>query len=87
MAWELAYSRQAVKDTRQLLTAGLKTMAQVLLDVLARDPFQNPSPYEKLSGEVTGFYSRRINIQRRLVYEVLKEKKIVGVLRMWAHYE
>ena len=87
MPWELTYSRQAMKDARKLAAAGLKPKAQILLDILARDPFQNPPPYEKLVGDLSGYYSRRINIQHRLVYEVIKDRKIVGILRLWSHYE
>ncbi|MBF0123496.1 MAG: Txe/YoeB family addiction module toxin [Candidatus Omnitrophica bacterium] len=87
MSWELTYSRQAVKDARKIAAAGLKLKAQVLLNLLERDPFQNPPPYEKLAGDLSGFYSRRINLQHRLVYEVLKKEKVVGILRMWSHYE
>lgn len=85
--WSLRYSRQAQKDAKKLAAAGLKGRAQVLLDVLADDPFRTPPRYEKLVGELAGCYSRRINIQHRLVYEILPERRIVHVLRMWTHYE
>ncbi|MBX3588996.1 MAG: Txe/YoeB family addiction module toxin [Ramlibacter sp.] len=87
MKWELAFARHAVKDAKKLAAAGLKGNAQELLDVLANDPFQNPPPYEKLVGDLDGAYSRRINIQHRLVYEVFKKERVVRVLRMWSHYE
>jgi Txe/YoeB family toxin of toxin-antitoxin system len=85
--WSVVYAKHAVKDADKLASAGLKGKAQALLDVLAVDPFQNPPPYEKLVGDLDGTYSRRINIQHRLVYEVFKKERIVRVLRMWSHYE
>ena len=85
--WALAYARQAIKDAKKLAAKGLKDKAQVLLDVLANDPFQNPPSFEKLVGDLEGAYSRRINIQHRLVYEVFKKEHTVRVLRMWTHYE
>ena len=87
MTWNLAYSKYALKDAKKLSAAGLKDKAQVLLDLLERDPFQNPPPYEKLVGDLNGAYSRRINIQNRLVYEVFPKEKIVRILKMWTHYE
>lgn len=87
MSWQVVFSRHAVKDARKLLAAGLKAKAQELLAVLAADPFQNPPPYEKLVGDLAGAYSRRINIQHRLVYEVFAKERAVRVLRMWTHYE
>ena len=87
MSWQLLYTRQAQKDSLKLAAAGLKAKAQGLLDLLAEDPFQRPPPYEKLVGDLAGAYSRRINIQHRLVYEVHPEACIVRVLRMWTHYE
>ena len=83
----LVFTKQAQKDARKLAGAGLKPKAQSLLDVLANDPFQNPLPYEKLIGDIAGAYSRRINIQHRLVYQVLKTERVVKVLRLWTHYE
>ena len=77
----------AVKDTKKLVAAGLKGKTQELLDVLTADPFQNPPPFEKLVGDLDGAYSRRINIQHRMVYEVFKKEQTVRVLRMWSHYE
>ncbi len=85
--WAVVFAKQAVKDARKLAAAGLKSKAQGLLDVLRQDPFQNPPPFEKLVGDLDGAYSRRINIQHRLVYEVFKAERTVRVLRMWTHYE
>ena len=85
--WALVYAKQALKDARKLAAADLKDKAQTLLDVLANDPFRNPPSYEKLVGDLDGAYSRRINIQHRLVYEVFKKEHTVRVLRMWTHYE
>jgi toxin YoeB len=85
--WQVVFAKHALKDAKKLSAAGLRNKAQVLLDVLAQDPFQNPPPYEKLVGDLEGAYSRRINIQHRLVYEVFKKERIVRVLRMWTHYE
>ena len=85
--WRVVYSKHAQKDARKLAAAGLKAKAQELLKVLAADPFQNPPPYEKLVGDLAGAYSRRINIQHRLVYEVFPKEQVVRVLRMWTHYE
>lgn len=87
MSWQVVFSKHAEKDAKKLAAAGLKTKAQYLLAVLAADPFQNPPSYEKLVGDLTGAYSRRINIQHRLVYEVFTNERVVRVLRMWAHYE
>ena len=87
MSWQLVYSKQAQKDARKLKAAGLKPKAEELLAVLAKDPFQNPPPFEKLVGDLAGAYSRRINIHNRLVYEVFAKQKTVRVLRMWTHYE
>jgi len=85
--WQVVFAKHALKDAKKLSTAGLREKAQALLDVLAHDPFQNPPPYEKLVGDMDGAYSRRINIQHRVVYEVFKKERIVRVLRMWTHYE
>jgi len=85
--WDLAYSKHALKDAKKLSAAGLRDKAQALLDILVLDPFQNPPPYEKLVGDLEGAYSRRINIQHRLVYEVFRDEKVVRVLRMWTHYD
>ncbi|MCC7279986.1 MAG: Txe/YoeB family addiction module toxin [Chromatiaceae bacterium] len=86
MSWQVVYSKHAQKDARKLASAGLKQKAQELLAILATDPFQNPPSYEKLVGDLAGAYSRRINIQHRLVYEVFIQEKTVRVLRMWSHY-
>jgi toxin YoeB len=83
----VVFTKQAQKDAKKLASAGLKPKAQFLLDILAGDPFQNPPPYEKLIGDLAGAYSRRINIQHRLVYQVLKAERVVKVLRLWTHYE
>ncbi len=85
--WRLIYSKQAQKDAKKLASAGLKPKAEQLLAVLANNPYQNPPPYEKLIGDLAGAYSRRINIQHRLVYEVIEKERIVRVVRMWTHYE
>ena len=83
--WTLYYTRQAQKDARKLASSGLKTKAQQLLLILQSDPLQTPPPFEKLVGDLTGAYSRRINIQHRLVYQVLEAEKAVKVLRLWTH--
>lgn len=87
MTWQVVYTKQAQKDARKLASSGLKEKAQELLRVVEINPFQNPSPYEKLVGDLADAYSRRINIQHRLVYEVLESERVVKVLRMWTHYE
>jgi len=87
VTWGLAYSKYALKDAKKISAAGLKEKAQVLLKILEINPFQNPPPYEKLVGDLKNAYSRRINIQHRLVYEVFPDEKTVRVLRMWSHYE
>lgn len=87
VTWRLVYTKQAQKDVRQLAAAGLKPRAAELLELIGRDPFTVPPPYEKLVGDLAGAYSRRINIQHRLVYQVLPEQRVVKVLRLWSHYE
>ena len=87
VTWNLAYSKFALKDAKKLSAAGLRDKAQSLLDLLEENPFQNPPPYEKLVGDLKGAYSRRINIQHRLVYEVFRKEKTVRILRMWTHYD
>lgn len=87
VAWALAFTIQAQKDAQKLGQSGLKEKAQALLNVIAQNPFQNPPPDEKLVGDLSGAYSRRINIQHRLVYQVLDEVHVVKILRMWTHYE
>jgi Txe/YoeB family toxin of toxin-antitoxin system len=85
--WRVIFTKQAQKDAEKLAAAGLKTKAQSLLDVLAIDPLQRPPPFEKLVGDLAGVYSRRINIQHRLDYEIFPADRIVRVLRMWSHYD
>lgn len=87
MTWELYFTRQARKDARKLASAGLKEKAERLLEIVRGNPYQNPPPYEKLTGDLAGAYSRRINIQHRLVYQVLDDESAVKVLRLWTHYE
>ena len=87
VSWEIVYAKQAMKDAKKLAASGLKPKAQELLAILQGDPFQNPPPFEKLVGDLAGTYSRRINIQHRMVYEVFSKEKTVRVLRMWTHYE
>lgn len=87
MSWKLIYTRHAQKDAKKLAAAGLKKKARELLDILQDDPYQNPPSYEKLVGNLSGAYSRRINIQHRLVYQVLEAEHVVKVLRLWTHYE
>ena len=87
MTWTLMYTKHAQKDAAKLASAGLKEKAILLLNVLKANPFQNPPPYEKLVGDLSGAYSRRINIQHRLLYQVLETEKTVKILRMWTHYE
>ena len=87
MSWQLVYTKQAQKDAKKLSSSGLKDKAKDLLSIVAVNPYQNPPPYEKLVGDLSGAYSRRINIQHRLVYQVIEEQKTVKVLRMWTHYE
>jgi len=85
--WALVYTKQAQKDAKKLVSAGLKPKAEELLRILQGNPFQTPPRYEKLVGDLAGAYSRRINIQHRLVYQVLEDRHIVKVIRMWTHYE
>jgi Txe/YoeB family toxin of toxin-antitoxin system len=85
--WKLYYTKQAKKDARKLASSGLKDKTQELLQIIENNPYQNPPPYEKLVGDLSGAYSRRINIQHRLVYQVLEEEKAIKVLRLWTHYE
>lgn len=87
MKWRLVFTKQAQKDAKKLSSAGLRPKAEALIEVLAKNPFQNPPPYEKLVGDLAGAYSRRINIQHRLVYQVLPDIKTVKVIRLWTHYE
>ena len=85
--WEIYYTKQAKKDAKKLASAGLKSKAQELLVVIQENPYKNPPPYEKLVGDLSGAYSRRINIQHRLVYQVIEDQKAVKILRLWTHYE
>jgi toxin YoeB len=87
VSWDLVYTKQAQKDAKKLAASNLRDKAQTLLDILKVNPFQNPPPYEKLVGDLEGAYSRRINIQHRLVYEVIESENTVKILRMWTHYE
>jgi len=85
--WRLVFTKQAQRDAKKIATSGLRDKAQRLLDVVAEDPFQSPPPFEKLVGDLIGAYSRRINVQHRLVYQVLRDDRTVKILRMWTHYE
>ena len=85
--WRVVFTRQARRDARKLTRSGLKQKARLLLDLLAVDPFRNPPPFEKLVGDLAGAFSRRINVQHRLVYQVLEHERTVKVIRMWTHYE
>jgi len=87
VSWRVVFAKQAQKDARNLLSAGLKEKAQLLLELLRENPYGSPPAYEKLVGDLTGAYSRRINIQHRLVYQVIEKDRVVKVLRMWTHYE
>ena len=87
VTWNVVYSKYAIKDAKKLSSAGLKDKVKGLLDILVVNPLQNPPPYEKLVGDLTGAYSRRINIQHRLLYEIFRKEKTVRILRMWTHYE
>ena len=85
--WRIVFTKQAQRDARKIAAAGLRPKAQKLLDILSENPFQTPPPYEKLIGDLSGAYSRRINIQHRLVYQILRDIKTVKVIRMWTHFE
>ena len=87
MSWKLVFTKMAQKDAKKIKRAGLKSRVENLLSVIKEKPFQNPPSYEKLIGDLSGAYSRRINIQHRLVYQVLMDEKIVKIIRMWTHYE
>ncbi len=87
MSWKIVYTKKAQKDAKKLASSKLKSKAQIILEILNSNPYQNPPPYEKLVGDLDGTFSRRINIQHRIVYQVLEEQKVVKVLRMWTHYE
>ena len=87
MSWAIVYTKQAQKDAKKIAASNLKPQALRILDIIAKNPFQNPPPYEKLVGDLSGVFSRRINIQHRLVYQVYDAKNTVKVIRMWTHYE
>ncbi len=87
VGWRLVFTKQAQKDAKKIAHSGLKPQAERLLEILKENPFKNPPPYEKLVGDLAGAHSRRINIQHRLVYQVLEDIKTVKVIRMWTHYE
>ena len=87
MSWRLVFTKQAKKDAKKIVQSGLKPQANRLLDLLREDPYRNPPPYEKLVGDLFGAYSRRINIQHRLIYQILEDINTVKIIRMWTHYE
>lgn len=87
MSWTVVFTRQAQKDAKKIASSNLRPQVQRLLDIIAENPFQNPPPYEKLLGDLAGAYSRRINIQHRLVYQVYEAERTIKVIRMWTHYE
>ena len=87
MTWKLVYTKHAQKDAKKLVASGLKNKAKSLLEIIEKDPYQNPLPYEKLVGDLSGAYSRRINIQHRLVYQVYEKEHVIKVIRLWTHYE
>lgn len=85
--WQVVFTKQAQKDAKKLSAAGLRPKAEMLLEILRENPYQKPPPFEKLLGDLSGAYSRRINIQHRLVYQVIESEKTVKIIRMWTHYE
>lgn len=87
VGWKLVFTREAQKDARKLASSGLRSKAEKLLDILRKNPHQNPPPFEKLVGDLSGAYSRRINVQHRLIYQIIEDLKTVKVIRMWTHYE
>lgn len=87
VSWQLVFTKQAQKDAKKIAASGLKPQAERLLEIIKENPFKIPPPYEKLVGDLSGAYSRRINIQHRLVYQVLEDVKTIKVIRMWTHYE
>ncbi len=87
MSWELVYTKQAQKDAKKIGTSQLKDKAQELLELIKDNPYQYPPPYEKLVGDLVGAYSRRINIQHRLVYQIYEEERVIKIIRLWTHYE
>ena len=87
VSWKLVYTKQAQRDAKKLSSAGIRSKAEVILEILKKNPFQVPPPFEKLVGDLEGAYSRRINIQHRIVYQIIKRYKTIKVIRMWTHYE
>ena len=87
MSWEIVYTKQAQKDAKKVSSAGLKDKATHLINIIKENPYQNPPPYEKLIGDLSGSYSRRINIQHRLVYQVYEKENTIKLIRLWTHYE
>jgi toxin YoeB len=87
VTWQVVYTNQARKDAKHLSASGLRAKAEQLIEILRVNPYQTPPPFEKLTGDLTGAYSRRINIQHRLVYQVLEQERVVKIVRMWTHYE
>lgn len=87
MSWQIVFTKQAQKDAKKLSASNLRTKAEAIIQILRKNPYQVPPPYEKLVGDLTGAYSRRINIQHRVIYQVLEEENIIKVIRMWTHYE
>ncbi len=87
VTWEIVFTKQAQKDAKKLASAGLKSKAQKLIEIIRENPFQKPPPYEKLIGDLAGAYSRRINVQHRLVYQVYQLERVIKILRLWTHYE
>jgi toxin YoeB len=85
--WQIIFTKQAQKDAKKISAAGLRSKAEKLIEILRENPYQTPPPFEKLLGDLAGAFSRRINIQHRMVYQILDEEKIVKVIRMWTHYE
>ena len=85
--WRIVFTKQAQRDARKIAASGLRQKVETLIHILSENPFQTPPPYEKLMGDLSGAYSRRINIHHRLVYQILKDNRTVKVMRMWTHYE
>lgn len=87
MSWQIVFTKQAQKDAKKLSASGLRPKAENLIQILRNNPYQTPPPYEKLVGDLSGAYSRRINIQHRLVYQIIEDKKTIKIIRMWTHYD
>ncbi len=87
MSWDLVYTKQATKDAKKIAASGLKQKVVFLLELLKEDPYKKSPPYKKLVGDLSGAYSRRINFQHRLIYQVYKDERVVKIIRMWTHYE